>query len=102
MHATHATVLPRPTPLQRWLVLLFVSLAMFGNYYVYDALGPVIDLLREQLGFSYRQIGMLSTAYNVAALLVLLAGGYVIDRFGTKIAIPVFALICLCAAASRP
>jgi MFS family permease len=99
MHATHATVLPRPTPLQRWLVLLFVSLAMFGNYYVYDALGPVIDLLREQLGFSYRQIGMLSTAYNVAALLVLLAGGYVIDRFGTKIAIPVFALICLCAAA---
>jgi MFS family permease len=99
MHATHATVLPRPTPLQRWLVLLFVSLAMFGNYYVYDALGPVIDLLREQLGFSYRQIGMLSTAYNVAALLVLLAGGYVIDRFGTKVAIPVFALICLCAAA---
>jgi MFS family permease len=80
-------VLPRPTPMQRWLVLLFVSLAMFGNYYIYDALGPVIDLMREQLGFSYRQIGMLSTAYNVAALLVLLAGGYIIDRFGTKQAI---------------
>jgi MFS family permease len=91
--------LPRPTPLQRWMVLLFVSLAMFGNYYVYDALGPVIDLLREQLDFSYRQIGMLSTAYNVAALLVLLAGGYIIDRFGTKKAIFVFAVICLFAAA---
>ena len=94
-----AGVLPRPTPLQRWLVLLFVSLAMFGNYYVYDALGPVIDLMREQLEFSYRQIGMLSTAYNVAALLVLLAGGYIIDRFGTKKAIFVFAVICLFAAA---
>ena len=26
-------------------VLIFVSLAMFGNYYVYDALSPVADLL---------------------------------------------------------
>jgi MFS family permease len=91
--------LRRPTPAQRWLVLLFVSLAMFGNYYVYDALGPVIDLMREQLDFSYRQIGMLSTAYNVAALLMLLIGGYIIDRFGTKQAIFVFATICLAAAA---
>jgi MFS family permease len=99
MSIATAPVLPRPTTTQRWLVLLFVSLAMFGNYYIYDALGPVIDLMREQLGFSYRQIGLLSTAYNVAALLVLLAGGYIIDRFGTKQAIMVFALICLGAAA---
>ena len=99
MNIPTASVLPRPTPVQRWMVLLFVSLAMFGNYYIYDALGPVIDLLREQLDFSYRQIGMLSTAYNVAALLVLLAGGYIIDRFGTKQAIFVFAVICLFAAA---
>jgi MFS family permease len=98
MNSPYVSNLPRPTPLQRWLVLLFVSLAMFGNYYVYDALGPVIDLMREQLGFSYRQIGLLSTGYNVAALLVLLAGGYIIDRFGTKKAITVFALICLFAA----
>ena len=98
MNTPYVSNLPRPTPLQRWLVLLFVSLAMFGNYYVYDALGPVIDLMREQLGFSYRQIGLLSTGYNVAALLVLLAGGYIIDRFGTKKAITVFALICLFAA----
>ncbi|NDY96168.1 MFS transporter [Wenzhouxiangella limi] len=90
--------LPPPPPAYRWAVLVFVSLAMFGNYYVYDALGPVIDLMREQLGFSYRQIGLLSTAYNVAALLVLLAGGIFIDRFGTKKAITVFALVCLAAA----
>ncbi|NZA25371.1 MFS transporter [Luteimonas sp. SJ-92] len=99
MTASDRGVLPRPPALHRWLVLLFVSLAMFGNYYIYDALNPVIDLLREQRGFSYRQIGMLSTAYNVAALLVLLAGGYIIDRWGTKQAITVFAVICLLAAA---
>lgn len=91
--------LPRPSKTYRWLVLLFVSLAMFGNYYVYDALNPVIDLLREQEGFTYKQIGWLSSAYNIAALLVLLAGGYLIDRWGTKKAITVFALICLVASA---
>jgi len=90
--------LPEPTPFYRWAVLLFVSLAMFGNYYVYDSMWPVIDLMRTDLGFSYQQIGLLSTAYNVAALCVLLIGGYIIDRFGTKKAITVFALICLFAA----
>ena len=97
MSVTTST-LPRPTPTQRWIVLLFVSLAMFGNYYAYDALNPVVDLLREQNGFSYGQIGFLSTAYNIAALLVLLAGGYVIDRWGTRRAIPLFAAICVVAA----
>ena len=96
--STSTSALPRPTPTQRWTVLLFVSLAMFGNYYAYDALNPVVDLLREQNGFSYGQIGFLSTAYNIAALLVLLAGGYVIDRWGTRRAIPVFAAICVVAA----
>lgn len=95
----NASALPLPTPAQRWLALTLVSLAMFGNYYIYDSIGPVVDLLQSQMGFSYGQIGMLSTAYSVAALLVLLAGGYIIDRFGTRSAILVFALICLLAAA---
>lgn len=66
--------------LTRWLVLAFVSLAMFGNYYVFDALNPVGPLLESQLGFSQAQIGLLDTAYNVAALVILLAGGVIIDR----------------------
>ena len=85
----------QPSPLMRWVVLLFVSMAMFGNYYVYDALGPVYDLLQQDVGFSYEQIGQITSAYNIAALLVLLVGGYIIDRFGTKKAIFVFAVICL-------
>lgn len=88
-----------PSTAQRWWVLLLVSVAMFGNYYAYDALNPVVDLLRSQQGLDYRQVGLLSTGYNVAALLVLLAGGYAIDRWGTPRAIPVFAAICVAAAA---
>jgi MFS family permease len=96
------SLLPRPGTAYRWTVLLFVSLAMFGNYYVYDALNPVVDLLRSPeagLGLSYQQIGMLSTAYTVAALVVLLASGYVIDRFGARRAIVAFAALCVVAAA---
>jgi MFS family permease len=79
-----------PTARHRWPVLLFVSLAMFGNYYAFDALNPVGPLLEAQLGFTQAQIGLLDTAYNVAALLVLLAGGIIIDRAGTKRAMIVF------------
>jgi MFS family permease len=87
-----------PPPYIRWTVLVFLSLAMFGNYYPYDAVAPVADLLVQQLGFSDEQIGMLFSVYSIAAVLVLLAGGYVIDRYGTRRSIVVFALICLVAA----
>ncbi len=32
----HETVRPEPSRLYRWLVLIFISLAMFGSYYAYD------------------------------------------------------------------
>ncbi|KFN50235.1 MFS transporter [Arenimonas composti] len=95
----HTATLPRPTPAWRWAALVLASLAMFGNYYAYDALNPVVDLLREQQGLDYREVGMLSTAYNIAALLVLLTGGWVIDRFGARRAIVAFAAVCVLAAA---
>ncbi len=77
----------------RWSVLLFVSMAMFANYYVFDALNPVCPLLESELGFTQSQIGLLDTAYNVAALIVLLIGGIIIDRIGTKRSIVIFAFI---------
>jgi MFS family permease len=90
---TDRSGLPEPTRFYRWLVLLFVSLAMFGNYYVFDAMNPVGPLLESQLGFTQAQIGLLDTSYNVAALLILLAGGIIIDRAGTKRAMVAFAVI---------
>jgi MFS family permease len=90
---------PEPPPYFRWAVLVFVSLAMFGNYYPYDAVAPVADLLASQLGFTDEQIGSLYSFYSVAAVLVLLAGGYIIDRYGTRRAIFLFSVICLIAAA---
>jgi MFS family permease len=90
--------LPEPSPLYRWVVLVFISLAMFGNYYVYDSAAPVFDLLSSQLGFTDQQLGLLYSVYSVAAVLVLLVGGYIIDRWGTKKSVTLFAVICLFAA----
>ena len=84
---------PRPPPVDRWVALVLLSLAMFGNYYVYDTIAPVADLLTSQLGFNDEQIGLLYSTYSWAAVLVLLAGGVIIDRFGTKKSILLFAAI---------
>ena len=32
-----------------WLVLAMIAAASFGNFYVYDSMGPVADLLQQQL-----------------------------------------------------
>jgi MFS family permease len=88
-----APALPEPSRGRRWLVLLVVSAAMFGNYYVFDALYPVTPLLQSQLGFTDAQVGLLDTAYNVAALLTLVAGGVLIDRLGTARAALLFGAI---------
>lgn len=73
-----------PSALLRWSILAACALAMFGCYYVFDALSPVTPLLQAQLGFTDEQVGLLDTAYNVAALLTLIAGGVLIDRLGTR------------------
>ncbi|MBX2992253.1 MAG: MFS transporter [Bacteroidetes bacterium] len=94
-----AFIKPQPSKGFRWLVLVFISLSMFGNYYAYDSIGPIFDLLKEQLGYSDSDLGLLYTVYSIAAVIVLLVGGYIIDRFGTKISVLVFGVICLAAAA---
>jgi MFS family permease len=83
-----------PTRLYRWMVLIFVSLAMFGNYYVYDCIAPVADLLAKQLGFSNSNIGLLQAIYSIPNVFMVLIGGYVVDRIGTRKAILIFGTLC--------
>ena len=84
-----------PTPLFRWTVLVFISLAMFGNYYIYDSIPPVADLLISQLGFSQGQIGSLRTLYSVPNIIMVLIGGILIDRIGVKKSALLFSSLCL-------
>ncbi|MGA3090826.1 MAG: MFS transporter [Terriglobales bacterium] len=86
---------PEPSRLYRWTVLLFVSLAMGGNYYIYDSINPLERIFIDRLGFSATAFGWLNSAYSVAAVATLLIGGIVIDRIGTKKAITFFGVLCL-------
>jgi MFS family permease len=87
-----------PSPAYRWLVLIVISLAMFGNYYVYDSIAPIADILKSELGFTDADYGMLFSAYSLAAVIVLLLGGVIIDRYGTVKSTIVFGAICTFAA----
>jgi len=88
---------PRPSIGYRWTVLIFLSLAMFGNYYIFDSINPLVDIFKEQLGFSASVVAGLNSFYNFAAILALAVGGIIVDRFGTKRSIFVFATLCLAA-----
>lgn len=90
---------PSPPRLYRWTVLLFVAVAMGGNYYIYDSINPLERIFIDKLGFSATAFGWLNSSYSVAAVLTLLIGGIVIDRIGTKKAMTVFAVLCLIGAA---
>src|SRR5256884_4570762 len=76
------------------MVLIFISLAMFGNYYVYDCIAPVADLLAKQLGFSDSNIGLLQAIYSIPNVFMVLIGGYIVDRIGTRKAIFIFGTLC--------
>src|SRR5207248_6347420 len=87
--------LSQPSGSYRWAVLLIISVAMGGNYYIYDSINPLERIFIDNLGFSATQFGWLNASYSVAAVATLLIGGIIIDRIGTKKAITMFACLCL-------
>lgn len=87
---SHTNLKPQVTPFLRWLALLLVSLGMFGNYYIYDSISPLADLLKSQLGYSDSNIGMLNAIYSFPNILMVLVGGLIIDRIGTKTSVLIF------------
>lgn len=86
---------PEPSPVFRWIILVFISLAMFGNYYIYDSISPLADLLVKQLNFTDSNIGLLQGIYSVPNVLMVLIGGIIIDKIGTRISTFLFTTLCL-------
>ncbi|MEJ0038171.1 MAG: MFS transporter [Gammaproteobacteria bacterium] len=76
-------------------MFLAVSLASVGNYYVYDSIGPVADLLSSQLGFSDTQIGTLNAIYSLPNIFMVLVGGVLVDRFNARSVTVTTAIVCL-------
>jgi MFS family permease len=77
------------------MVLLFLSIALFGNYYVYDALSPLADVLKAQLGFTDSNIGLLQAIYSFPNIFTVVIGGVIIDRLGLRRSLMIFGVLCL-------
>lgn len=71
------------------------ALLMLGNYYVYDSIGPVADMLVRQLGFTQTQIGTLNAVYSVPNIFLVLVGGVLTDRIGVRRMVFWTSVICL-------
>jgi MFS family permease len=98
--ARRTAAIKAPAPAAwRWAVLIAISVAMFGNYYAYDAVGPVADSLQRMLGFSDTQVGTLNAIYSFPNIIMVLLGGLIVDRFGTRLSTLVFGIICAIGAA---
>jgi MFS family permease len=65
-----------------WLAFALLSAAYFGSFYVYDSIGPVVDLLQRERGFTDTQIGMLNAIYSLPNVVLILLGGLLVDRYG--------------------
>ena len=86
---------PQPSTLLRWTALLLVSLGMFGNYYIYDSISPLADLLKSQLAFSDSNIGLLNAIYSFPNIIMVLVGGLIIDRIGTRTSVIIFTVFIM-------
>ena len=68
------------------MVLALISFLMLAAYLVYDLLSPLMDLLRETKGWNADDFGFFMSAYgwfNVF-LLMLLFGGFILDKKGVR------------------
>ncbi|KAF0141099.1 MAG: major facilitator transporter [Stygiobacter sp.] len=90
---------PEPSFAFRWIILVVISLAMFGNYYIYDSVSPLADLLVKQLKFTDANIGLLQGIYSVPNVIMVLIGGVIIDKVGTRVSTFIFTTLCLVGAA---
>jgi len=81
---------------QRWLILLFVSMVMFGSYYIYDALSPINEYIQQSMGLDNAKFGLLFSFYALPNLLFLLViAGFLLDRLGIKKAGTFYVLLIL-------
>jgi MFS family permease len=85
---------PQPSSFLRWSALLLISLAMMGNYYIYDSISPLADLLRAARIFRFN-IGLLNAIYSFPNIIMVLIGGLLIDRIGTKTSVRYLPFIML-------
>ncbi len=76
---------PSPLGRYRWVVCSLLFLATTVNYVDRQILALVKEFLDRELGWTNEQFGMVNSAFQGAYAVGLLAFGWFVDRYGTKI-----------------
>ena len=69
----------------RWVICALLFLATTINYIDRQILALIKELLDQELGWTNEQFGMVNAAFQGAYAVGLLAFGWFVDRYGTKI-----------------
>lgn len=75
------------SPTARWTVLAVVSFTMFCGYYISDVMSPLMDALQQQYEWTAAEYGIFTGTYaffNVF-LFLLIWGGIMLDKFGSRL-----------------
>ena len=95
MSAAPVTVRPTPSLGAQALFFMGAALVMFGNYYGYDSIGPIAELLSQQLHFNDTQIGTLNAIYSLPNIFLVVVGGVLVDRFSARVMVVATTALCL-------
>ncbi len=70
----------------RWAMMLLASFTMATNYYFYDAISPLKELLTQHLGFTSSDYGFFVSAYSIPNVFLAMAvvGGIILDKIGIR------------------
>jgi MFS family permease len=88
-----------PSRALAWLAFALLASVYYGNFYVYDSIGPVADLLQQQRRFTDTQIGLLNAIYSLPNVVLILIGGVLVDRLGAGRVLVWSTAVCLLGAA---
>jgi len=77
----------------RFTILIFVASLSFGSYFAYDIVSGIAPTLVKDLHVARGTVGAFFFAYSCAAFLVVLIGGVLIDRLGTRKASFLFSVL---------
>ena len=83
----------------RFVILAFASLMAFGSYFAYDSVGAIETTLIQVFHTNRAAIGTMYTMYSVAAVFAVMAGGFLIDRAGVRLASLIFSAFIVVGAA---
>jgi MFS family permease len=80
----------------RWGLLLLVSFVIASNYYAYDAMSSIKEVMQTELNITSTDYGVLVSFYSFPNTFLLMAvlGGIFLDRFGIRKTGFLFTLFC--------